>query len=549
MNLPAASPLTPAIRPSRPIKLYRTALSGHCHRVELLLSLIGLPYELVDIDMAKRTHKSPEFLAKNAFGQVPVIEDGDVTLADSNAILVYLEARYAPGQWLPRDPVQASAVQRWLSVAAGELTYGLHLARVITLFKRPADPADPIALAKALLEVMEGELKTRPFLTGERATLADVANYAYVALAPEGRVPLAPFPAIRAWLARIEALPGFVPMKRSAVEQAPGMGAPSGPDDGFHEGEQAIQARVGVRERMSEIGSRVIRSYMPEQHRQFFTQLPFLIVGTVDGAGQPWASALAGPAGFVTSPDPGQLAVRALPPTHDPLAQTLVPGASIGLLGLEPHTRRRNRMNGVVGQLDAQGFSVKVSQSFGNCPQYIQAREPEFLGADGGAAPALHRADQLDHAAMELIGQADTFYIATAHPAAHVHAGTVPNGPERARGVDVSHRGGKPGFVRVDGPGMLTVPDFSGNFFFNTLGNITIEPCAGLLFIDFLTGDLLQVSVRAEIIWDGAELAGFQGAERLLRLAVTGVRRMPAALPLRWGPATLSPVLARTGDW
>lgn len=320
-------------------------------------------------------------------------------------------------------------------------------------------------------------------------------------------------------------------------------------DDGFHEGERAIQMLVGVRERMAEIGSRVIRSYMPEQHRQFFTQLPFLVAGTVDGAGQPWASVLAGPAGFITSPDPKQLDVQALPLTHDPLAQTLVPGALIGLLGLEPHTRRRNRMNGVVAHLHAQGFSVQVSQSFGNCPQYIQAREPEYVGGSYDAVPALHLADQLDDAAMQLIRQADTFYIASAHPAANAHTGTVPDGPERAQGVDVSHRGGKPGFVRVDGPNMLTVPDFLGNFFFNTLGNLTVEPRAGLLFMDFATGDLLQVSVRGEIIWDSPELSSFQGAERLLRFAVTGVRRMPTSLPLRWGPATLSPVLARTGAW
>lgn len=217
MNAPAPSLPTPAPRPSRPIKLYRIALSGHCHRVELLLSLLGLPYELVDIDTAKRAHKTPEFLAKNAFGQVPVMEDGDVTLADSNAILVYLEGRYAPGQWLPREPVQAAAVQRWLSVAAGQVAFGPAAARVITLFKRPADPAEAIARGTALFEVMEGELKARPFLAGERATLADLANYAYIAHAPEGNVSLAPFPAIRAWLARIEALPGFVPMQKSAV--------------------------------------------------------------------------------------------------------------------------------------------------------------------------------------------------------------------------------------------------------------------------------------------------------------------------------------------
>jgi predicted pyridoxine 5'-phosphate oxidase superfamily flavin-nucleotide-binding protein len=320
-------------------------------------------------------------------------------------------------------------------------------------------------------------------------------------------------------------------------------------NDGFHEGERAIQTRVGVRDRMSEVGSRVIRSYMPEQHRQFFTQLPFLIAGTVDDAGHPWASVLAGPAGFITSPDPEQLAVRALPLAHDPLVKTLVSGAPIGLLGLEPHTRRRNRMNGVVGHIDAQGFSVRVGQSFGNCPQYIQAREPEFVGVSDDVSPALERADQLDDAAMDLIRQADTFYIATAHPAAHTLAGTINDGPERAQGVDVSHRGGKPGFVRMDGPRMLTVPDFSGNLFFNTLGNLTVEPRAGLLFMDFGTGDLLQVSVRGEIIWDGTELRSFQGAERLLRFSVTGMQRMPSALPLRWGQATLSPVLARTGAW
>lgn len=326
------------------------------------------------------------------------------------------------------------------------------------------------------------------------------------------------------------------------------MDTPTRPPEAFHEGERAMQTLAGVRERMAEVGPRVIRSYMPEQHRQFFTQLPFLIAGTVDDSGQPWASVLAGPAGFISSPDPQQLAVQALPLAHDPLAQTLQTGAAIGLLGIEPHTRRRNRMNGVVGERHAQGFLVQVSQSFGNCPQYIQAREPQFLGT-GDALPAVQLAGQLDEAAMQLIRQADTFYIATAHPAAHTQPGAATQEPARAQGVDVSHRGGKPGFVRVDGPGQLTVPDFLGNFFFNTLGNIAVQPRAGLLFIDFEMGDLLQVSVRGEVLWDGPELAAFQGAERLLRLAVTGVRRMPAALPLRWGPAALSPVLARTGTW
>jgi predicted pyridoxine 5'-phosphate oxidase superfamily flavin-nucleotide-binding protein len=339
-------------------------------------------------------------------------------------------------------------------------------------------------------------------------------------------------------------------MKRSIVEQAePEMSASEYMNDAFHEGERAIQTRVGVRERMSEIGSRIIRSYMPDQHRDFFALLPFLVAGSVDEAGQPWASVLAGPTGFITSPDPKILDVRALPLKQDPLGQSLAAGAPIGLLGLQPHTRRRNRMNGVVEHLDSHGFKVRVSQSFGNCPQYIQAREPEFVGVHDDAASELACADLLDDAAMELIRSSDTFYIATAHPAAHALAGSGRAGQERSQGVDVSHRGGKPGFVRVDGPGMLTVPDFFGNFFFNTLGNLLIEPRAGLLFIDFKTGDLLQVSVRGLIIWDGPEIGRYHGAERLLRFAVSGVRRMPRALPLRWGQAEVSPVLAHTGSW
>lgn len=204
-------------QPIRPIKLHRMALSGHSHRVQLFLSLLGLPHEVVEVDLRAGEHKRPEFLRMNCFGQVPVIEDGDVTLADSNAILVYLEGRYAPGQWLPRDPLGAAQVQRWLSVAAGPLAFGASAARVIVLFQRPDDPAPAIARANALLQVMEGELAARPFLAGSQPTLADIANYTYTAHAPEGNVSLQPYPNVRAWLARIEALPGFVAMVKSPV--------------------------------------------------------------------------------------------------------------------------------------------------------------------------------------------------------------------------------------------------------------------------------------------------------------------------------------------
>lgn len=199
------------------LQLYRHAISGHCHRVELFLSLLGLPFERIDVDLAQQHHKAPEFLAMNPLGQVPVLRDGDFTLPDSNAILVYLEGRYAPGQWLPRDPVGAARVQRWLSLAAGPLAFGPAAARVVQLFGLPIDPKDAIERAQGLLALMEAELARSPFLVGERPTLADLAHYAYVARAPEGLVSLQPYPAIRAWLARIEALPGFVPMLKTPV--------------------------------------------------------------------------------------------------------------------------------------------------------------------------------------------------------------------------------------------------------------------------------------------------------------------------------------------
>jgi uncharacterized protein len=312
--------------------------------------------------------------------------------------------------------------------------------------------------------------------------------------------------------------------------------------EAFHAGERALQQRAGVRERMAEIGPRVMRSFMPEQHRQFFAQLPFLIAGSVDATGQPWASVLAGAAGFIDSPDPEQLTVQARPLPGDPLHDALIDGAAIGLLGIEPHTRRRNRMNGLVHGAGPQGFSVQVQQSFGNCPQYIQARKPDFMPrAEPVPAPVV--SDVLDDAAVALIRSADTFYIATAHPAA------TEAPPSRAHGVDVSHRGGKPGFVRVDAPATLTAPDFLGNFFFNTLGNLALEPRCGLLFIDFDTGDVLQLAARGEVVWQCAEVDAFEGAQRLLRLQVTGVRRLPGALPLRWDAAVPSPLLARTGAW
>ncbi|WHZ10355.1 MAG: glutathione S-transferase [Burkholderiaceae bacterium] len=205
--------------PVQPIRVYSATVSGHSHRVRLFLSLLGLPFETIEVDLRNGAQRSPEFLLRNVFGQVPVIEDGDVTLADSNAILVYLNGRYAadPERWLPRDPLGAARVQRWLSVAAGPLTSGPSAARIMVLRGSDQDASEVIARSHDLLRKMESELAARPFLAGDTATLADIANYTYVALAPEGNVSLDAYPCVRAWLARIEALPGFVPMVRSRI--------------------------------------------------------------------------------------------------------------------------------------------------------------------------------------------------------------------------------------------------------------------------------------------------------------------------------------------
>lgn len=200
-----------------PIKFYNFPRSGHAHRVELMLSLLDLPSETLFVDLAKGAHKQADFLALNVFGQVPVIDDQGVVLADSNAILVYLAQRYGQGRWLPSDPVGAAQVQRWLSVAAGQIAFGPAAARLITVFGASFNAEEVIARAHALLKIMDQELASRPFLVGQQATIADVAGYSYIAHAPEGNVSLDAYPHVRAWLQRIEALPGFVPMPSTAA--------------------------------------------------------------------------------------------------------------------------------------------------------------------------------------------------------------------------------------------------------------------------------------------------------------------------------------------
>lgn len=306
----------------------------------------------------------------------------------------------------------------------------------------------------------------------------------------------------------------------------------------FHAGELAIQERVGVREQMAGAAA-YIRDFMPEQHREFYHDLPFFLLGALDAAGQPWATMLAADPGFIVSPDARTLSIRGGMLPGDPLQGQLHAGAHIGGLGLEPTTRRRNRVNGEIVAADGDVLRIAVTQSFGNCPQYIQHRQHS-------PAPACERKVQvlrdlaLSAADRELIARADTFFIASANMAAD--AG-------RGRGVDVSHRGGRPGFVRVDDEHTLTSPEFVGNYFFNTMGNLLNNPRAGLLFIDFENGDMLHLAVEGEIIWDGQQLQAFAGAEKLLRFHVREVVRNVGALPFRWTAPKPAAQNARTGSW
>jgi glutathione S-transferase len=203
-------------KPKQPLRIYRNLLSGHSHRVELLCSILGLPVELVDVDMSKGEHTAPQFLEKNPLGQVPVVEDGDVRLRDSGAILVYLASLYdESGQWYPRDAIVAARIQQWLSVAAGQLAAGPHVARLVSVFKLPLDREKAKGIADQLFALLDKHLASSKFLAGESPTIADLAIYTYTAHAPEGGVSLEPWSNVKAWLARVEAIRGFVPMQSS----------------------------------------------------------------------------------------------------------------------------------------------------------------------------------------------------------------------------------------------------------------------------------------------------------------------------------------------
>ena len=295
----------------------------------------------------------------------------------------------------------------------------------------------------------------------------------------------------------------------------------------FHRGEKEIQSRLGIAEKMEHLGHRMIRDYMPDEDRAFFARLPLLIVGTLDPVGRPWASALAGAPGFVRAAGARALRVRARPIYGDPLGETLVDGADIGALGIEFQSRQRNRVNGKVSRESPEGFQIQVVQGFGNCPKYIQARQPAPDGEieSMGEKRPVHRGEALTKDQAAFVARADTLFIASQFSE---------DAADWSHGIDVSHRGGEPGFVMVAHQTLLLLPDYAGSCMFNTLGNIAINPKCDLLFIDFDTGDTLQLTGEAEILWEPAHTRRFPGAKRVLAFSVEEALQIERGLPFTW---------------
>ena len=311
----------------------------------------------------------------------------------------------------------------------------------------------------------------------------------------------------------------------------------------FHEYEQALQTRAGKREAMEKFGRKVIRPYLPEQHREFYRQLPYIVVGSVDGDGNPWASLIAGAPGFVNSPTPTRLTMELNLVEGDPLREAITHvGTPLGILGINMENRRRNRVNGRIAEVSDNTVHLNVDQSFGNCPQYIQTRSLNYSQVEGN--PLINHREPnfstLDDEATRFITQADTFFVSSF---------IVEHSDPTVEGVDVSHRGGMPGFVKVEG-NTLTIPDFPGNYHFNTLGNLLANPKAGLVFPDFATGDLLSLTGSTEILFeDHPEVRFFRGAQRAWRFTVTRGKWLRKALPFTARFDAFSPNSEMTGTW
>ncbi|WP_353666811.1 pyridoxamine 5'-phosphate oxidase family protein [Marinomonas sp. THO17] len=309
----------------------------------------------------------------------------------------------------------------------------------------------------------------------------------------------------------------------------------------FHHGETTIQQRVGVAEAVVQRNARMIRSELLAQHRTFFSNLSMLVVCITDHDGMPWAIPLFGNPGFIQSPSVNKLEIMALPTLAELLKLDFMPHKKIGLLGIELHTRRRNRVNGTIQAIDINGFSVLVEQSFGNCPQYIQKRSLSWENTHANQTDIndLSLSSRLSPDAIDLIQVADTFFIGSRSKSLS---------SDSKEGLDVSHRGGKPGFVKLEGD-TLCFPDFKGNRFYNTLGNIQSDGRVGLFFPDFKSGNTVFMTGTADVIWDSNTLAEFEGAESIVAIQIHSSLFIERFLPMRGEVEEPSPWLKTTGTW
>jgi hypothetical protein len=290
---------------------------------------------------------------------------------------------------------------------------------------------------------------------------------------------------------------------------------------------------------MEERGRVRLRDHMPDQHRLFFAERTQIFLATLDVSGQPWATLVEGENGFVTSPSPTQLAIAAVPAADDPAAAGIGDGAPIGGLGLEFETRRRNRVNGRVRLAPhINGFLIEVEQSFGNCAQYIQARRASRMFGVGASATTRRAA--LSPVDRELIRRSDTFFIASR---------SKTPGLARSEGLDISHRGGRPGFVIIDSDRELRFPDYRGNSYFNTLGNLSVEPRCALLFMDFATGTTLQIAGRGRVMIEPEACQFWPGAQRVVAVAIDAVVQTERRSRFRFEFLSFAPQFDRLDAW
>lgn len=325
----------------------------------------------------------------------------------------------------------------------------------------------------------------------------------------------------------IQVLVGILPVRMLATQKPPSR---------WHTGERQVQQRLGIHAQMEPIGHMYIRTSMPDQHREFWKQLVTFYISSQDSQSRVWGSILVGKPGFVSSQDDTHLLISPFKLMHGDGGRYEV-GTYVGCLGIELHTRRRNRVNGHIVEKSDDSILIKVDQSFGNCPKYIQGRQLELdessLAEYGNNGEVLS-GEVLGNEQINIIKKLDTLFIGSGH----VHNPDSSSVSPLSSGLDMSHRGGHPGFVEVVDEQHLVFPDYRGNNFYNTFGNLIQNPRAGLLFPNFATGDVIQVTGEAEVDFDDKKLPG---SLRTVKFTIAAFIHVKGVLPLSFGTLDPSP--------